>query len=663
MEGKLIGNRYEVIQKIGTGGMATVYKAKCILLKRFVAVKVLKPEFTNDEEFVKRFRVEAQAAASLSHPNIVSIYDVGKDDNVHYIVMEYIDGITLKEYIKTNGPLPWKEAVNIAAQICSAMDHAHRNHIIHRDIKPHNIILTKDGIAKVTDFGIARAVDSSTITMVGNTMGSVHYSSPEQARGGFIDEKSDIYSLGIALYEMTTGKVPFDGESPVAVALMQLQEEPKPPAVRNPDIPSGLNDIIMKAIRKDPSQRYQSAAHMLSDLNLVLRQPYADFAEPISYNDSPTIKIGSFSEKIASKSDKQNQNDYWKRENDMKKNSIVEEEENQNEKKKDKLTLWLAVITSIFLVGIFAFISYKLLMPSLFPDENFIVGNYVGKNIEDVRNELKDSGIVVKENRVFDDNYNKNIIIAQSIEPGQPIKRGSMTTLVLDVSDGPEMITIPDLRGADYRVAEGDLKKLGLVVKIQEEFSDKIGKDLVVRTEPEKDQKVRKGETVVIFRSLGPELRTVIVPKLIDLTRDEARRLILDNGLTVGSFFPKDVVSEVAKVVKQEPQAGETVPEGTKVDLYFEDAEANTPQPTVSQRNDFSYTLPLSDPDNYEDKIEVVVEIIPSDTRKPERILNRKINKDMFPVEVRVPVPVNGTTEIIVYYDNVKYLTDLISSP
>lgn len=251
--------------------MALVYKAKCKLLNRFVAIKLLRPEFTADEEFVKRFRVEAQAAASLSHPNIVSIYDVGKEDDMHYIVMEYVNGITLKDYIVQNGALDWKEAVNVVIQICSAIEHAHKNHIVHRDIKPHNILLTKDGIAKVTDFGIARAVTSSTITVAGSTIGSVHYFSPEQARGGFSDEKSDLYSLGIVLYELVTGRLPFNGESPVAIALKHIQDMPEEPSNIKKDLPKGVNDLIMTAIEKDQKNRYQSASEMLDHLYKVLK--------------------------------------------------------------------------------------------------------------------------------------------------------------------------------------------------------------------------------------------------------------------------------------------------------------------------------------------------------------------------------------------------------
>ena len=293
LEGRLLGNRYEIIEKIGNGGMAMVYKAKCHVLNRFVAVKILRDEFTTDEEFIKRFEVEAQAAASITHPNIVSVYDVGREGNLYYIVMELIRGKTLKEIIiEAEGPLPWKWSVNIAIQIASALDVAHKNNIVHRDIKPHNIIITEDGVAKVTDFGIAKAVSNSTMTAFGTTIGSVHYFSPEHARGGYTDAKSDIYSLGVVMYEMLTGKVPFDADTPVSVALKHMQEEPVEPIQLNEKIPNAVNEIILKAMRKDSSLRYQSAAAMLSDLNQALKNPDGEFVNNSDYQeDFPTQKI------------------------------------------------------------------------------------------------------------------------------------------------------------------------------------------------------------------------------------------------------------------------------------------------------------------------------------------------------------------------------------
>ena len=277
--GRMLANRYEILEKIGNGGMATVYKAKCHVLNRFVAVKVLKEEFITDIDFIKRFRSEAQTAASLTHPNIVSIYDVGNEGDVYYIVMELIQGKTLKEIIVEDGKLSWKWSVNIAIQIASALETAHRNNLIHRDIKPHNIIITEDGMAKVTDFGIAKAVSNSTITAFGTTIGSVHYFSPEHAKGGVTDAKSDIYSLGIVMYEMLTGRVPFDADTPVSVALMQVQEEPIEPRKLNPQIPISVNNIILKAMQKDPADRYQNATEMLIDLSTALKRPDDDFVK------------------------------------------------------------------------------------------------------------------------------------------------------------------------------------------------------------------------------------------------------------------------------------------------------------------------------------------------------------------------------------------------
>ncbi len=277
LEGKLIANRYEIIEKVGNGGMATVYKAKDQILNRFVAIKILKDEFTTDQEFIKRFNSEAQAVASLTNPNIVAVYDVGSEGNLYYIVMELVQGKTLKEVIQEEGKISWKWSVKVAIQIAKALDTAHKNNIIHRDIKPHNIIITEEGVAKVTDFGIAKAVSNSTITAFGTTLGSVHYFSPEHARGGYTDEKSDLYSLGVVMYEMLTGKVPFDADTPVSVALMHMQEKPIEPITLNPNIPVSVNKIVVKAMQKDASLRYQTAQELLQDLEMALKNPDGNF--------------------------------------------------------------------------------------------------------------------------------------------------------------------------------------------------------------------------------------------------------------------------------------------------------------------------------------------------------------------------------------------------
>ncbi|WP_241154435.1 Stk1 family PASTA domain-containing Ser/Thr kinase [Staphylospora marina] len=295
MEGKKLGGRYEVLSRIGGGGMAVVYKAKDLLLGRYVAIKILSESLSNDSEFIRRFSREAQAAASLSHPNVVNVYDVGRDGYTHYIVMELVEGPTLKQYIQERGPLPPQEAAAIAVQICDGLAHAHDNQIVHRDIKPHNILLGSNGRAKVTDFGIARAASSSTITQTGSVMGSVHYFSPEQARGGVIGEKSDIYSLGIVLYEMLTGEIPFDGDSAISIALKHLQEIPEDPRTLNPSIPEAMARIVLRALEKDPNKRFASAREMMKELQVAARMEpavNADWMSPRKQEVFQTIPLG-----------------------------------------------------------------------------------------------------------------------------------------------------------------------------------------------------------------------------------------------------------------------------------------------------------------------------------------------------------------------------------
>jgi serine/threonine protein kinase len=647
MEGQMLGNRYQLVEKIGGGGMALVYKAKCMLLNRYVAIKILRTEFTNDEEFVKRFRVEAQAAASLSHPNIVSIYDVGNENGIHYIVMEYVDGITLKEYIFEKGVLPWEEAVNISIQICSAIDQAHRNHIVHRDIKPHNILLTRDGIAKVTDFGIARAVSSSTITMVGSTIGSVHYFSPEQARGGYIDEKSDIYSLGIALYEMTTGRVPFEGETPVAVALKHIQDQASQPVEINDAVPQGVNDIIMKAIQKDQSKRYQSAHDMLLDLNNVLREPGLKVASSPTLDDYPTQRI----EIIKDGELKQ------------KEESVIKTK-NAKERKHDRVTIWLAIATSVILIAVFGYIGYNIVIPSIVPESNdFIVGYYVGRNIDEVREELQNN-IEIIEKKVFDDNVQKGVIISQSLADGQKLKLSEANSIQFEVSDGPELKKMPDLKNVEGRIAEADLKQREIEYKIVEEFNDSIATGHVILTEPQADEEIEQGSTVTVYLSKGPKLKKVLVPGLVGKNRAEASQILTQAGLTIGTMQPDDVVSDVAKIIAQNPVEGTEVNEGSAVDITFEVITENEPdnedeQPTGGQVNGhrriIAETISLGNPDNYGNRVRVRIEVMPSDINGTEVLIDEWVNKERFPLTIEVPVPVNGSTGVRVYINNRLY--------
>lgn len=575
MEGQLLGNRYLLLEKIGGGGMAVVYKAKCTLLNRFVAIKILRSEFTNDEEFVKRFKIEAQAVASLSHPNVVSVYDVGYQDDIHYIVMEYVDGLTLKDYINKNGALNWKDAVNITIQICSAIEHAHKNNIVHRDIKPHNILLTKEGIAKVTDFGIARAVTSSTITMVGSTIGSVHYFSPEQARGGFIDEKSDLYSLGIALYEMVTGRVPFDGDSPVSVALKHIQEMPIEPIKIVSSIPKGINEIIMKAIEKEQNLRYQSATEMLADLNRVLVLPQGGFITHNSLDGERTVRMNAINVAgpVPSRRD----------------NSVhpVREENNHmaKQKKKNTATYWLAGITCVLLIGIAIFITWSLLFkPST--DPVYQVGNYVGSNYDSIKDELKQKGFNISEIWKESDTLPKGQIIDQSIPPGTDYKNGNFTTLELTISSGPNMSTVPDVREREYRDAQNEIETQGLKWKIERVYDKEIPENFVIKTVPEGGEKVTAGSEVVIYVSKGKELKTIRVPNLVGKNEIEAQKKLSDAKLVLGNVMPIGVTKGI--VNKQLPVANEEVVEGDSVTIWLTPQEQAAPSSTPGDGNSTS---------------------------------------------------------------------------
>jgi len=629
MEGQILGNRYELLKKIGGGGMALVYKAKCQLLNRFVAVKILRPEFTNDDEFVKRFKIEAQSAASLSHPNIVSIYDVGHEGSIHYIIMEYIDGITLKDYIIQKGALNWKEAIDITVQICSAIEHAHRNHIVHRDIKPHNIMITNEHIAKVTDFGIARAVSSSTITMVGSTIGSVHYFSPEQARGGYTDEKSDLYSIGITLYEMVTGRLPFDGETPVAIALKHIQVEPQAPIEINTNLPKGVNDIIIKAIKKEQNKRYQNAAEMLNDLYKVMKAPDSEFVTNEDEKDFPTRRVKAIS------------------------NNELSEDANNSEKKKvarkkDRLPYWIAGFVAFIIIISLSYVSFRLAVNNpQNSNSDFEVGNYIDRNINDVKTELAKDKIYVKETRKYSKDILKDVVISQEFDPKKPLKRGSFIELV--VSDGPQMVKLTDLRNLNWADAQLQIKDMGLVPVIIEENSDTIAEGQVIKTDPGVNQDLVQGDPVNVYKSIGRKIVNTNVPNVVGMTEKDAKDAIIGAGLKLGKIFPEDQSNFVDKVVSSYPSYNVVVPKDSAVDIYLE-------QQNTSIEKDF--TINLTDPENYSDVIKVLVEITPSDTGKVETILNVMKDKNEFPVTVSVTIPEGGSTNVRVFLDNKQYGQD-----
>lgn len=550
--GKVIGNRYEILEKIGEGGMATVYKARCNILKRYVAVKVLREEFTTDEEFIRRFNTEAQSAASLAHPNIVSIFDVGHEENIYYIVMELVQGKTLKEIINEDGVLPWKWSVNIAIQVASALETAHKNNIVHRDIKPHNIIITEDGIAKVTDFGIAKAVSNSTITAFGTTIGSVHYFSPEHARGGYTDAKSDIYSLGVVMYEMLTGRVPFDADTPVSIALKHMQEKPVEPMKLNPSIPFAINKIIMKAMEKEPSLRYQNATEMLKDLSMALKDPEGGFVKSNAEKLQYTQRVPVLGEEPQVEAKKEG-----------KKGKLAKYFEEHPTAKKVWITVIIAVL--VILIPLAGFFGVQALLKAGLP-KDVSLPNFVGQTLEEAKVTLGKEKLTLETEEVFNDEVEAGKIISQEppYSEGATVKEN--TTVKLKISKGSEMVEMIKVVGMTYEEAEQKLKdELHLNVERKEETSKTVEKDVVIKQDIAEGKQIKVGETVTLTVSIGTGLKDVAMPYVIGDTEEEAKKKLTD--LTVIVAYEEDMSKANGKVLKQSIEAGTTVEEKTKVTI------------------------------------------------------------------------------------------------
>ena len=526
LEGKLLGNRYEIIEKIGSGGMATVYKARCLVLKRYVAVKVLREEYTTDNEFIKRFNTEAESAASLTHPNIVSVYDVGKEGNLYYIVMELIKGKTLKEIILEDGKMGWKWSVKIARQIASALETAHRNNIIHRDIKPHNIIITEEGVAKVTDFGIAKAVSNSTITAFGTTIGSVHYFSPEHAKGGYTDAKSDLYSLGVVIYEMVTGKVPFDADTPVSVALKHMQEKPVEPIKLNPAIPQSLNDLIMKAMEKEPSMRYNTATEMIQDLDRIIKNPEVGVTRNTPVNNA--------AQKIEEDSKTKKNGKFAKFKKFLQEHKAVK----------------IALIVVIFLVVFFASIGITMFALNAGKAKDVTLPDFSNLTVEEARQKAEEANLSIE---VAEEKYDVEIeegkVISQDpkYQPNFTVKEG--TTIKVVVSKGQEIVTVTKLVGKTKDEATKELKDLGLEAKIEEDYNDDIEAGIVVEQSIAEGEEVLAGSPITLKVSLGIE--QVEVPDLTGLTEDEAKAKIEESKLKYKATYKITDSSKGKGVVEQ----------------------------------------------------------------------------------------------------------------
>lgn len=563
LEGSVIGNRYKIQEKIGNGGMATVYKALDQILNRYVAVKVLREEFTTDEEFIKRFNAEAQSAARLTHPNIVSVYDVGQEYNIYYIVMELIQGKTLKQIIEEDGHLSWKWAVNIAIQIASALEMAHKNNIIHRDIKPHNIMITEDGVAKVTDFGIAKAVSNSTITAFGTTLGSVHYFSPEHARGGYTDSKSDLYSLGVVMYEMVTGKVPFDADTPVSIALKHMQEEPVPPIKVNKEIPFAVNQIILKAMKKDPNERYQNASEMIKDLNIALKRPEGGFVEERNFEDSFTRRIPT-----VNVSDNRNGNI---------------KSDNEEEKPKGKIATFfynhpktkVASIIALFVLIFVATLVITLTVINSSSPKDVQIPNVVNLTQEEAKQRIDQLKLKFAYKEEYSADVEAGHVISQDPQyiNNYSVKEGSTVTVV--ISKGMEQTKVPKVIGMEYSKAESALNEAGLEVEKVEETSQKVEAGYVISQEIDANTEVQKGTKIKIHVSTGTGIKKVTVTSVIGKSSEEAKKILTDLKLEVNVVEDEDTSKSDGVVLKQSVDPGTSVEEGSAITITVNKIEKN----------------------------------------------------------------------------------------
>lgn len=606
--GKKLDGRYEIQELIGVGGMATVYKAKDIKNNRTVAIKILKDEFSQNSEFIRRFKNESKAIAVLSHPNIVKVYDVSFGDVIQYIVMEYIDGITLKEYIEQQEKsIDWKMAVYFTSQILKAMQHAHEKGIVHRDVKPQNMMLLQDGTIKVTDFGIARFSNTETRTMTDKAIGSVHYIAPEQARGERTDGKSDVYSIGVMLYEMLTGQLPFQADSAVSVAIMQLQSNPKPPREINPEIPQGLEEITLRAMRKEPVQRYQSAEEMLKDLQKVTKKPDITFNYEYPENEIP------------SDSD----------ENEPVNAKYVEEAE---KKRSPAFNIITGSLVSLLLCAIL-FVSLALLHSCEATNtESVDVPNFVGMNYSEIKDNTAYSfewDII----NVYDSSKPEGEIIKQEPEAGsKKVKEGAVVTLTVNSSD--TLIAVPFVNTEPEETAVAKIKAKGLTPEIIYIEDDDTAENIVRDTTPKAGSEITVNEKVKVFVKKTKEETTVQVPDLSGKTRDEASEAVAAAGLTFDYEYNNDIDMTAESVIGQSPLKGSIVEMGSTVKAYVAKG--------IDKYKIYNMTVSL--PSNATTACEVRVTV--------DGVLDETVSGTMVPAEVgRLSFSVRGKSTSVVYIE------------
>ena len=645
MQDKILGSRYELLELIGSGGMAIVYKAMDNLLNRYVAVKILREEFKENEEFIRRFNVESQAAASLSHQNIVQIYDVGEEDGIHYIVMELLEGETLKHYInERGGKLSVKEAINFSMQICRALEHAHSKHVVHRDIKPQNIILTENGKLKVADFGIARAANNSTMVNAGkNAVGSVHYLSPEQARGGYTDHRSDIYSLGVVMYELFTGKLPFDGEESVSIVLRHLQEEAPLPSEINPELPAGIEAIIVRCMKKEQRMRYNNATEILEDLVKVYQNP--------SINPRALYAARSESMKNIPRRSVQ------KKKTAPAKKKVVK-------KKSHKGLIATFIIIGVLLVTLFTYLLF-LLFPDLNPAKKSTevkIPDLVGLSYEDAVffAEQASVGDVHFTLEQVSEEYSekpKGTIISQTPEGDFNVKRSREIKVV--VSKGPEVLELGEYTGKKIDDIREMLEEKGLKVKVKKESNDEYDEDIIFKQIPSKGKKMAEGDLVTLYVSKGRS--NTLVPDVRGMTREKAIVALEDLDLAVGKIIEEANPDYAKGEVCRQSIVDKMVPVGTSVDLYIStgekeknpdeksqtqsQAEVVTPEKTVSK----TASVTLSNLPKKPNGETVTVKLVLDGVCVYESDINPSSGNSV--VSFSVPAGTDASHGIDVYYD------------
>lgn len=580
--GTIIGDRYEILEKVGSGGMADVFRAKCHRLNRFVAIKVLKQEYSEDTKFVTKFRGEAQAVAGMSHPNIVGIYDVGEENGMYYIVMELVDGITLKKYIEQKGKLTVHEAVGIALQIANGLDAAHRNNIIHRDIKPQNILIARDGTAKVTDFGIAKAASSNTITA--NAMGSVHYISPEQARGGYSDEKSDIYSLGVTMYEMISGILPFTGESAVAIALAHIQEDATPLAAMDGTIPKGLSNIVNKCMQKKTELRYATAADLIADLKTFLREPTGNYGVITNLYEDAGTKFMSKTDVETLKKASRNVNPVVSDKETVP--NQEDEDSGEVDPKLEKALVFGSVAVAIIIGLVIIYMLGRFIglwgsaattqpkdddsvvataVPGVSAGEGYVLPDFANRVKDDVTTELDNEDIKYTIVEEPSDEIEKGSVVRTNPIAGTTVPEGS--TIEVVVSSGVEQFGVPDTSGETITDAITKLQEKGFKVKQGADVYSSVEIGKVAYTKPAAGKKVDKGATITIYPSKGEETKYTTVPNLIGLTKKQAKQSLTQAGLKIGAVTSNYSSLPKNSVCVQSVASGKQVEEGTSIDI------------------------------------------------------------------------------------------------